>query len=105
MSLQIQRNFNNESNKWELKLEGEVDLSTASQLRGELQDAYEIEGADMELDLTNLSYIDSTGLGVMIGAYGKMKEKNNSIILLNPRDNIKKLLRITSLDKILCPEI
>ncbi|WP_027399617.1 STAS domain-containing protein [Anaerovorax odorimutans] len=103
MSLQIQSNYNQELNKWDLKLEGEIDLFTASKLKAKIEEAYEINQSNIELDLTDLNYIDSTGLGVMIGAYGKMKENNKSIILLNPKDNIKKLLSITNLDKVLCP--
>lgn len=105
MSLKIQCNYNDKINKWDLKLEGEVDVSTASYLRKEIETAYKTNEADIEVDLTDLSYIDSTGLGVMIGAYGRMREKNNSIVLRNPKANIKKLLSITSLDKVLCPEI
>ncbi|MBR4075177.1 MAG: STAS domain-containing protein, partial [Firmicutes bacterium] len=47
-----------------------------------------------------LSYIDSTGLGVIIGAYGRMKEQGVSVKLLNPAKNVEKLLKITSLDRI-----
>lgn len=57
------------------------------------------------LHLEDLDYIDSTGLGVIIGTMGKMKEDNKQIILVNPKDNIKKLLSITNLDRILCPKI
>lgn len=105
MSLQIQRNYNQELNKWNFCLEGEVDISTASRFRTEIEEAYQKKAADIELDFQHLSYIDSTGLGVMIGAYGRMKEKGNKIVLINPKENIKKLLSITSLDKVLCPEI
>lgn len=105
MSLQMQSRFNEELKKWDLIASGELDISTAPQLRETLEGAYQEKKADILLHLDELSYIDSTGLGVIIGAYGRMQKNKNKITLLNPKENIKKLLSITSLDKILCSEI
>jgi len=102
MSLQLQSSYNNELEQWELTAKGEVDISTAPQLRKSLDGAYQEKKADILLLLDELNYIDSTGLGVIIGAFGRMQESENRIKLVNPRDNIKKLLSITSLDRILC---
>lgn len=104
MSLMMQSNFNEKDEKWDLVAAGEVDISTAPQLRAILDNAYQEKQADINLHLDELSYIDSTGLGVIIGAYGRMQENHNKITILNPKENIRKLLSITSLDKILCPE-
>lgn len=105
MSLQIQSSFNRELNQWEIKAAGEVDISTAPKLRACLDNAFQEKKADIVLYLEELNYIDSTGLGVIIGIMSKMKENKNRITLINPKDNIKKLLNIISLDRILCPEI
>lgn len=104
MSLQLQSSYNNELEQWELTAKGEVDISTAPQLRKYLDGAYQEKKADILLLLDELNYIDSTGLGVIIGAFGRMQESENRIKLVNPRDNIKKLLNITSLDRILCSD-
>jgi anti-sigma B factor antagonist len=104
MSLQMQSSYNNELEQWELIAKGEVDISTAPKLREYLDGAYQEKKADILLHLDELSYIDSTGLGVIIGAFGRMQESDNRIKLINPRDNIKKLLNITSLDRILCSD-
>lgn len=104
MSLQMQSSYNKELDLWELTAKGEVDISTAPQLREYLDGAYQEKKADILLHLDELNYIDSTGLGVIIGAFGRMQETENRITLLNPKDNIKKLLSITSLDKIFCSE-
>lgn len=105
MSLQMESKYNEDLNKWDLTAKGEIDISTAPQFRETLNNVYQEKEVDILLHLDELSYIDSTGLGVIIGAYGRMKKNENRIILLNPRDNIKKLLNITSLDRILCSEI
>ncbi|MGI6732261.1 MAG: STAS domain-containing protein [Anaerovoracaceae bacterium] len=104
MSLIMQSMFNEENKKWDLKAVGEVDISTAPQLREALDSVYQEKQADINLYLDELSYIDSTGLGVIIGAYGRMQKNKNKITILNPKQNIRKLLSITNLDRILCSE-
>ncbi len=105
MTLQIQRSFDQEKGRWNITPKGDVDISTAPVLRTALDEAYREAKANVVLHFDQLNYMDSTGLGVIIGAYGRMKEGGNDIILQNPRDNIKKLLRITNLDRLLCPEL
>ena len=60
----------------------------------------EREIVDMKINLENLEYIDSTGLGVMIGVLKKLKVGNKDIYILNPRNNVRKIFNITGLDKI-----
>jgi anti-sigma B factor antagonist len=100
----MQSTYNKELEQWELIAKGEVDISTAPQLREYLDGVYQEKKADILLRLDDLTYIDSTGLGVIIGAFGRMQETENRITLINPKDNIKKLLSITSLDRILCSD-
>ena len=54
----------------------------------------------MKINLENLEYIDSTGLGVMIGVLKKLKVGNKEIYIINPRSNVRKIFNITGLDKI-----
>ena len=54
----------------------------------------------MKINLENLDYIDSTGLGVMIGVLKKIKMDNKEIYIINPKSNVKKIFNITGLDKI-----
>lgn len=102
MSLQIQSNFNDEGNQWEIKAIGDVDISTAPKLKNCLDAALQEKKANIVLHLEELDYIDSIGLGVIIGIISKMKKDKNQIKIINPKENIKKLLNITSLDRILC---
>lgn len=104
MSLQMQSSYNTELDQWELTAKGEVDISTAPELRQFLDGVYQEKKADILLHMDELDYMDSTGLGVIIGVFGRMQESDNRIMLVNPRNNIKKLLSITSLDRILCSD-
>ena len=50
------------------------------------------------LDLTNLEYMDSTAIGVLVGALHRLKSENRDLVLVNPRERIASLLRVAKLD-------
>jgi anti-sigma B factor antagonist len=102
MALTINANNNTEKGVWEFKLIGEVDISNAHLFKKQLEAAITERKQNISIDLSELSYIDSTGLGVIIGAYGSIKKDGYGVKVANPRDNVKKLLNISGLDKILC---
>ena len=102
MTLSINANNNTEAGIWEFSLVGEVDISNAHYFRKQLETALAEVKQNITIDLAELNYIDSTGLGVIIGVYGSVKKEGYSVKVLNPKDNVKKLLVISGLDKILC---
>jgi len=102
MALSINANNNAEKEVWEFSLIGEVDISNAHYFRKQLETALAEIRQNITIDLAQLNYIDSTGLGVIIGVYGSVKKDGFSIKVINPKDNVKKLLTISGLDKILC---
>jgi anti-sigma B factor antagonist len=101
MSLQIKSSFNEDQDKWEIELCGELDALYEKELKEVLTNIYSEKQKDITFNFLELAYIDSTGLGIIIGAYKKLKEDGNTLKIQNPRKNILKLLNITSLDKIL----
>ena len=89
-----------ENGKLRILLKGEVDISTAPEFKTRL---YELVGEgdkDIELFCEELSYIDSTGLGILVGALKRVKKNENSVYIYRLKENIKKLFRITGLDKV-----
>jgi anti-sigma B factor antagonist len=101
MTHSIKTEYDSAHDKWLVILAGEIDISNADQLKRELVTAYEKHPTDMDVDIEGLSYIDSTGLGIIISLNGKMQENKKKIMLLHPRDNVKKLLKIMRFDKVL----
>lgn len=97
MALDITNKLNNDI--WDVSLVGEVDIYTASELKTTIKQALDEKLTDIRFDCTSLAYIDSTGLGVLIGLLKRLDQKHK-IIISNPRNNILKLLKITGLDKI-----
>ena len=100
MSINIESKLNNENDFWDISLKGELDVSTADKLKEYLHNLADEKILDMKINLDKLDYIDSTGLGVMIGVLKKLKTDNKEIHILNPKSNVKKIFTITGLDKI-----
>jgi len=101
MSFSINTNNNGEKNLWEIKLAGEIDISNVNLVKNQLEAVLEEAKQSIEIDLSELDYIDSSGLGMIIKIYGAIKKDGLSVKLINPKDSIKKLLIISGLDKIL----
>ncbi len=53
------------------------------------------------LDLNELTFMDSTGIGVMIGRYKKMRERNVPIFVSNPSVHIDKIFKMTAMYEIM----
>lgn len=100
MSLQIHKEFSEEKNKWDLELKGEVDIYTSNQLKETFVEIFNENPQDIIINTENLDYIDSTGLGVLIGALKRLKTKEKDIYIVNTKSNVRKIFNITGLDKI-----
>lgn len=78
---------------------GEVDLASLPSYRRALLDAVE-EGAPVEIDLSECDLIDSTGLGVTVGAVRRVRDRDGEIrIVTSPR--VHRLMERCRLDEIL----
>jgi anti-sigma B factor antagonist len=84
-----------------LSLHGDVDLHSAPELREVLQGAI-AEGARMLIvDLSGTTVIDSTSLGVLLGALKRLREREDGQIrLVVARPEVRRILEITMLDRI-----
>jgi anti-anti-sigma factor len=74
---------------------GELDLATAPKLREAL--GANVSG-DVVVDLSRLSFIDSTGLNVLVDAYKRLTTRGHQITLRAPAGRVMALLEITGLD-------
>jgi len=79
---------------------GEIDIYTAQTLKDKLYSIVETNQTDLKLECSNLNYIDSTGLGIFVGALKKTRLYGKNIYLFKLKDNIRKLFVITGLDKL-----
>lgn len=98
MSVNIESRLDNSF--WNVNINGELDVAEADRVKEHLNNLVEENPVDIKIDFTNLEYIDSTGLGALIGVLKRLKVNEKDIYILNPRKNVKKIFDITGLDKI-----
>ncbi len=83
-----------------LTVQGEVDIFTSQKFKDKLYSVIDKSNKDVVVDCSSLNYLDSTGLGIFVGALKKAKNNGRTITLVKTKDNIRKLFTITGLDKI-----
>ncbi len=88
-----------------MKLKGEIDIYNVAEFKKELYAQIDRASGDLYIDCSELQYMDSTGLGVLIGALKRTKEQNRNMYLTNLKPNIRKLFSITGLEKIFILEV
>lgn len=81
-------------------LEGEVDVYTAPQLKDALVTLIGEGCTDLIIDLQNVGFIDSSGLGVLVSALRRARERDGAVRIVCTRENVLKIFRITGLDKV-----
>lgn len=81
---------------------GSLTLGTSLKFAdSQLQSAISDGVTRMVFDLTNVDYIDSAGLGLMVFVYGALNEKNGTLRLCGPSPRILSLLKLTKTDSLL----
>jgi anti-sigma B factor antagonist len=83
-----------------VSVKGEVDLYTAPSLKERVADLVSSGRHRLAVDLAGVEFMDSTGLGVLIGGLKRCKEAGGSLALVAPREPVVKVLAITGLDKV-----
>ena len=83
-----------------LAVRGEIDLFTAPELKQVLAESIEAGRVRIIVDLTDTTFLDSTALGVLIGAVKRLRSRDGALAIVNIDDNISKTFEITGLDQI-----
>jgi anti-sigma B factor antagonist len=82
-------------------LRGSIDLGEASlTLRRTIRDLVESARTKIILNLSQVNYMDSAGVGELAGAYVPVKSKGGELKFLNPTKKVHDMLKITQLDKV-----
>lgn len=80
---------------------GEVDVYTAAQLRSALEDRIADGQTALVIDLEDVGFIDSTGLGVLVGRLKTVRKTGGWLSVVCTSERILRLFAITGLDKVL----
>ena len=80
-----------------VKLIGDLDVYSKEDFAKFCDKSLKDKNENLLVDLEKLDYIDSTGLGMFINIYKDQKEKDKTIKIINAKENIKKLFKITDI--------
>ena len=81
-----------------LRIEGEIDVATAPQLRAALTTLVDGGARRITLDLAEVRFVDSSGLGVLVGALRKLQDSNGGRFRVESvQDSVRKVFEITGL--------
>jgi anti-sigma B factor antagonist len=80
---------------------GDLDLASAPALRKTLTDLFAESPATVVVDLGAITFIDSTGLAVLVGAARRAQTMGSRIVFRNPRASIRKVIELTGADRVL----
>ena len=83
-----------------IAVRGEIDLFTAPDLKATLLGAIDVGKNLIVVDLTETAFLDSTALGVLIGAIKRVRATDGALAIVNTDPNIAKTFEITGLDQI-----
>jgi anti-anti-sigma factor len=84
-----------------LRLEGVIKLGESAEFLSQtLERSLSEESGHVLIDFSAINYIDSTGIGELVGYLGRVRETGRKLILINPSDRIRKLLHVARLDEL-----
>ena len=87
-----------------LTLQGELDMATAPALGQAINRALDAQPSTLRLDLTELSFLDSTGIRVLIAGSRRAGGEGSSFVLQSPNRSVLKALRLTGVDRLMVIE-
>lgn len=99
MSLKVQMAI--KKNRLVIRLDGELDQSNVDTLKKkvcEIMKKYSI--VNLVINLEKLTFMDSTGIGFIIGRYGEVKRKGGSIVICSMNETIVKIFNLSGLKRI-----
>jgi anti-sigma B factor antagonist len=79
---------------------GEVDIFTAPELKRAIAAAIDAGARRLVVDLTETRFLDSTALGVLIGAVKRLRPLDGRLVIVNTEPSTAKTFEITGLDQI-----
>lgn len=82
-----------------LRLIGEVDVSTVDLLRQRIQELFDQGASSIAFDLTQVAFIDSMGIGALLGAKRRAAEREGEVYLLEPSGVLQRLLAVLSMER------
>ena len=85
-----------------VKLAGEIDQSCAEEIRSDIDREIQIKNVhNLILDFASVTFMDSSGLGMIIGRYKQIKARNGKTMIIRAQPQVDKVLELSGLKKII----
>jgi anti-sigma B factor antagonist len=79
---------------------GDLDAYTAPELRARLHEATDGRARHVVVDLADVTFIDSAGLGALVGAHRRMQEGGGRLSIVRPPPLVARAFELTGLDEV-----
>ncbi len=81
---------------------GELDHHSAEEVRNKIDNEMDVQGLkNLILDFAGVNFMDSSGIGVVIGRYKKLSLKKGRVSVINVNNNIKRVFELSGMVKII----
>ena len=88
-----------------VKLNGELDHHNAEKIKNEVDELLsETEYADVIFDLSELEFMDSSGLGLIMGRYSLVRELGGQLVIRKPTANILRICKLAGMERMISIE-
>lgn len=81
----------------EMKIEGRIDAQWSDHFADEIEDVIRNGHHDIHLDMSEVSFMSSAGIRVLMKSYKQLHQINGSLAIIHPSDMVKKLLEMSGL--------
>lgn len=83
-------------------MEGELDHHSTEEARNKIDNQLDVEGINkLILDFSKVSFMDSSGIGVVIGRYKKLSAKNGRVCIVGVSPSVKRVFELSGMFKII----
>jgi anti-sigma B factor antagonist len=91
----------NEAGVLRLAIGGELDVVSVTDLRGEIEGLLAREPRRLEVDLSSLRMLDSSGVGALVSLYKRVRASGGEVVIVGLRDQPLAIFRLLRLDRVM----
>ena len=85
-----------------VRINGEIDHHSAVEMRTGIDgEIFERRPEKLILDLSGVDFMDSSGLGLILGRYAAVQKVKGELVVLNPNDRVMKILKLAGAERII----
>jgi anti-sigma B factor antagonist len=83
-----------------IEVSGEIDVATAPKFKEKVVEAIDAGRYHLVIDIQSVAFLDSTGLGVLVGALKRVRAHDGSLDIICTSERLLRIFKITGLDKV-----